>query len=150
MVVDFSLLTQNPQFWLLSSWCWYNTFFPCHSCSSHCCCSHCCCCFCFCSCLLCLSLFAILHWKTYRFMFNQSWCLVLFSVGSSTTRIPFDGETALHTARKNTYNDDFACIWDGYWSGTQWRSSHQCCGPIWMHMSWAHQSNLFECFPLWQ
>ena len=26
----------------------------------------------------------------------------------------------------------------------------QCWWPIWMHMSWAHQSNLFECFPLWQ
>ena len=55
-------------------------------------------------------------------LFNQS--PVPFSVGSSTTRIPFDGEVALHTACKNTCEDDIACLWDGYWSGTQaWRSS---------------------------
>ena len=75
-------------------------FFPCHSCSSHCCCSyrccsHCYCCFCccryfsYCPCLRC-SLFAVLRYKTYQISsFNQSRA-VPFSVGSSTTRIPFD------------------------------------------------------------
>ena len=95
------------------------------SCCSHSCCSLCCCCycryFCFCSCLRC-SLFAVLHYNTYWFVCNQS--PVPFSVvGSSTTRIPFDGETALHTACKNTCDDGIACLSDGYWSGTQWRSS---------------------------
>ena len=57
-------------------------------------------------------MFAVSHYNTYQFVFNQS-PAVSFSVGSSTTRIPFDGETALHTARKNTYDDDIVCLWDG-------------------------------------
>jgi hypothetical protein len=44
----------------------------------------------YCSCLRC-TLFAVLqYYITYRFFFNQS--PVPFSVGLSTTRIPFDGE----------------------------------------------------------
>ena len=121
-VVHSSLLTQNPQFWLFSPQ-WYATFSPAilASCCSHCC-SCCCHYFCFCSCLRC-SLFAVLHYNnTYWFVFNQS--PVPFSVvGSLKTRIPFDGETALNTACKNTCNDGIACLSDGYWSGMQWRSS---------------------------
>ena len=109
--VDSSLLTQNPQFAFFSPPQWYGNSSPFHSCSSNCCCSsccysHCCCCFCcchyfcFCSCLYC-SLFTVLCYNTYQFVFNQS--PVPFSVGSSATRIPFNGEIVLHTARKNMH-----------------------------------------------
>ena len=135
-VVDSSLLTHIWRFWLLLPR-WYSTSSPFHSCSSHCYCSCCCyshCCFCFCcchyfwfcSCLRC-SLFAVLHYNTYRFVFNQS-------------RIPFDAGGTVSSGLDSICSQGY--VMDRFFaiqmSFLSWNQYFQCsignrvC-PFWMH-----------------